>query len=146
VNRQRSTDGVPMKEKTGRIAALTPSALPVANRAKQPSDRPSSNRIPQQTPIAGSAIPQPIDGPGDRRSPQVTAPIANRSAPQTGSGVVMTRPAVIVGAPQKPAQPQAPRVRKAREDEGRGFGQGLISEKSLDEVILAYLSEDGDDK
>lgn len=146
VNRQRSTDGVPMKEKTGRIAALTPSALPVANRAKQPSERPSSNRIPQQTPIAGSAIPQPIDGPGDRRSPQVTAPIANRSAPQTGSGVVMTRPAVIVGAPQKPAQPQAPRVRKAREDEGRGFGQGLISEKSLDEVILAYLSEDGDDK
>jgi hypothetical protein len=39
-----------------------------------------------------------------------------------------------------------PRVRKAREDEGRGFGQGLISEKSLDEVILAYLSEDADDK
>jgi hypothetical protein len=58
----------------------------------------------------------------------------------------MTRPAVIVGAPQKPAQPQPPRVRVAREDEGRGFGQGLISEKSLDEVILAYLSEDGDDK
>jgi hypothetical protein len=56
----------------------------------------------------------------------------------------MTRPAVIVGAPAKPAVP--PRVRKAREEEGRGFGQGLISEKSLDEVILAYLSEDADDK
>lgn len=55
----------------------------------------------------------------------------------------MTRPAVIVGAPAKPA---APKVRKAREEEGRGFGQGLISEKSLDEVILAYLSEDADDK
>jgi hypothetical protein len=55
----------------------------------------------------------------------------------------MTRPAVIVGAPSKaPTQ----RVRKAREEEGRGFGQGLISEKSLDEVILAYLSEDADDK
>ena len=36
--------------------------------------------------------------------------------------------------------------RKAREDEGRGFGQGLISEKSLDEVILAYLSEDAEEK
>jgi hypothetical protein len=58
--------------------------------------------------------------------------------------VVTTRPAVIVGAPAKPAVPA--RVRKAREDEGRGFGQGLISEKSLDEVILAYLSEDADDK
>ncbi|MCW5803666.1 MAG: hypothetical protein KIT31_14885, partial [Deltaproteobacteria bacterium] len=59
-------------------------------------------------------------------------------------GVVMTRPAVIVGAPAKPTSP--PRVRRAREDEGRGFGQGLISEKSLDEVILAYLSEDSEDK
>ena len=57
----------------------------------------------------------------------------------------MTRPAVIVGAPAKPAS-TTQRIRKAREDEGRGFGQGLISEKSLDEVILAYLSEDADDK
>jgi hypothetical protein len=62
----------------------------------------------------------------------------------------MTRPAVIVGAPPanpKPsASPTQTRIRKAREDEGRGFGQGLISEKSLDEVILAYLSEDAEDK
>ncbi|MEZ4364790.1 MAG: hypothetical protein R2939_00715 [Kofleriaceae bacterium] len=37
-------------------------------------------------------------------------------------------------------------MRRAREDAGRGvFGQDLISEKSLDEVILAYLSEDGAD-
>jgi hypothetical protein len=57
----------------------------------------------------------------------------------------MTRPAVIVGAPAKTSG-TIPRIRKAREDEGRGFGQGLISEKSLDEVILAYLSEDADDK
>jgi hypothetical protein len=52
---------------------------------------------------------------------------------------------VIVGAPQKTTG-TVPRIRKAREDEGRGFGQGLISEKSLDEVILAYLSEDADEK
>ena len=55
---------------------------------------------------------------------------------------------MIVGAP--PKSPNSPsstqRIRKAREDEGRGFGQGLISEKSLDEVILAYLSEDAEDK
>jgi hypothetical protein len=79
----------------------------------------------------------------------VTAPITNRTPspaqPAAGSGVVMTRPAVIVGAPPKQQQTQQ-RVRKAREDEGRGFGQGLISEKSLDEVILAYLSEDAEDK
>jgi hypothetical protein len=58
----------------------------------------------------------------------------------------MTRPAVIVGAPPKSMPAAQPRVRKAREDQGRDFGQGLISEKSLDEVILAYLSEDADDK
>ena len=70
---------------------------------------------------------------------------STQPVPRHGSsgGVVMTRPAVIVGAPAKPA---ASRVRRAREEEGRGFGQGLISEKSLDEVILAYLSEDADDK
>jgi hypothetical protein len=73
-----------------------------------------------------------------------TVPSPSRTASSGSGGVVMTRPAVIVGAPAKPAQPQ--RVRKAREDEGRGFGQGLISEKSLDEVILAYLSEDADEK
>jgi hypothetical protein len=84
-----------------------------------------------------------------KRAVHVTAPISARSStPSSGNNVVMTRPAVIVGAPPKPATttPTGPRVRKAREDEGRGFGQGLISEKSLDEVILAYLSEDADEK
>ena len=74
---------------------------------------------------------------------RLASPTPARTASSSG-GVVMTRPAVIVGAPAKPNQPA--RVRKAREDEGRGFGQGLISEKSLDEVILAYLSEDADEK
>ncbi len=84
-----------------------------------------------------------------KRALHVTAPMATRGAtPSSGNNVVMTRPAVIVGAPPKSATttPTGPRVRKAREDEGRGFGQGLISEKSLDEVILAYLSEDADEK
>nr|MBA3820266.1 hypothetical protein [Deltaproteobacteria bacterium] len=78
------------------------------------------------------------------RSSAGLAPVARPAAPNS-SGVVMTRPAVIVGAPPKsPTQPRV--IRKAREEEGRGFGQGLISEKSLDEVILAYLSEDADEK
>ncbi len=72
-----------------------------------------------------------------------SSPTAGRSPSSQSGGVVMTRPAVIVGAPAKPV---APKVRKAREEEGRGFGQGLISEKSLDEVILAYLSEDAEEK
>jgi hypothetical protein len=80
----------------------------------------------------------------------------------------MSRPAVIVGARSQPPTPtpqaassttQPPpdqsrtqtggggRVRRAREEGGRGvFGQDLISEKSLDEVILAYLSEDANEE
>jgi hypothetical protein len=102
---------------------------PSESRAKQPSEN------------------VPIVDP--KRALHVTAPIATRAAtPSSGNNVVMTRPAVIVGAPPKSATttPTGPRVRKAREDEGRGFGQGLISEKSLDEVILAYLSEDAEEK
>jgi hypothetical protein len=87
-----------------------------------------------------SGIPKPRT-----TTPQRLTPSPSRTASSASGGVVMTRPAVIVGAPAK--QPNQPtRVRKAREDEGRGFGQGLISEKSLDEVILAYLSEDADEK
>jgi hypothetical protein len=56
----------------------------------------------------------------------------------------MSRPAVIVGAPRTVPPPLRPRP--ATEDERRSFGQGLISEKSLDEVILAYLSEDANDE
>jgi hypothetical protein len=40
-------------------------------------------------------------------------------------------------------------VRKAQAEEDKGdslFGQGLISEKSLDEVILAYLSDDSSEE
>ncbi len=168
----RKSGDAPIREKTGRIAAIsnqpqpTPVARPGVPSRQGTGERPGSgsgpNRVPQNVqrePTPGTAIPRtgtPPNAPPSRSGgapqqirPSVTAPIANRSStpanPQPNSGVVMTRPAVVVGAPPKPAQ-QPPRVRKAREDEGRGFGQGLISEKSLDEVILAYLSEDADDK
>lgn len=163
--------GDPIREKTGRIAAINPSSLNQAA-PQQPASPPGSGphrapNIPREptpqnpvgrapTPSAARGVkppPTPVGRPGAAPQPiraHVTAPIQNRTpspaTPQPGSGVVMTRPAVIVGAPPKTQQPTTGRVRKAREDEGRGFGQGLISEKSLDEVILAYLSEDAEDK
>ncbi|HEY5922443.1 MAG TPA: hypothetical protein VIV11_12265 [Kofleriaceae bacterium] len=157
----RKDGAAPIREKTGRIAAIN---QPATLQQQQPQRRQGSGAnpvvarpgaqpppVPPQaraaTPAGGSRAVQPPPVPPNRI--QATAPITNRTPspapPQAGSGVVMTRPAVIVGAPPKPQQ-QQPRVRKAREDEGRGFGQGLISEKSLDEVILAYLSEDAEDK
>jgi hypothetical protein len=160
------SDNVPLREKTGRIAAINPSMIPQRDRATPPPrnepppapTRPPTGPSPVREssqmkserpsqPMRPLAKPEtPPAGAPQRVNPVVTAPM--RATPQSGN-VVMTRPAVIVGAPAKPAgapPPTPPRVRKAREEEGRGFGSGLISEKSLDEVILAYLSEDAEDK
>ena len=117
-----------------RSAMVVPSgAAPVVARPV-PQTEPIRARAPTPSRLAGAA------------TPGTAGPVPSRVASSGGGGVVMTRPAVIVGAPARSAPGTMPRIRKAREDEGRGFGQGLISEKSLDEVILAYLSEDADDK
>jgi hypothetical protein len=120
-------------------------------RTKQPSETGPFARQRQQSdgvPTIEKSGPASAAPPIEKPRPGVTAPIATRPTTASPQGnVVMTRPAVIVGAPQKPpGAPVTGRIRKAREDEGRGFGQGLISEKSLDEVILAYLSEDAEEK
>ncbi|HUS32723.1 MAG TPA: hypothetical protein VMZ53_29685 [Kofleriaceae bacterium] len=168
----RKDGAAPIREKTGRIAAVNPNAIPSGLGRPQKGSgavpivpqRESSAQVPSrpQSPSSQPRVPTPAQPPPSNRVPtpqanarvHVTAPIANRpvstpGTPNPSSGVVMTRPAVIVGSPAKPP-PTPPattqRVRKAREDEGRGFGQGLISEKSLDEVILAYLSEDAEEK
>lgn len=132
--------GVPIPPGLGR-----PGAARASGPAKPPPTPPPRTPAPipqvmRPDPSSGAARPR-TPTPGRTTGPMISRPGSVSSVPN--SGVVMTRPAVIVGAPAKPAPP---RVRKAREDEGRGFGQGLISEKSLDEVILAYLSEDADDK
>ncbi len=122
----------PSQSPTPPVAASVPPPIPQSVRNPEPSPR---TAVPPPVPLPRTVTPT-------RSSPGTPAP--SRTGSNNTGGVVMTRPAVIVGAPAKPSG--APRVRKAREDEGRGFGHGLISEKSLDEVILAYLSEDADDK
>lgn len=156
---KRTTENIPLKDKTGRIAAVPSGLMPpgrpgsagsgphrTASPSSPPVIKPPSGQLPAVRPPTGPVpTAKPPTGPNPTvnappQRPQSTAPIATRPAGQA-SNVVMARPAVIVGAPPKPAATNQ-RIRKAREDEGRGFGQGLISEKSLDEVILAYLSED----
>lgn len=136
--RAPSTDprSTPTASKSGSIpSSAIPPGLGRPGRMQSPS---SSGSAPVPVRDVGSAGHRPRTP----TPPRVNSPSRPAS---NNSGVVMTRPAVIVGAPPKP-QSTTQRVRKAREEEGRGFGQGLISEKSLDEVILAYLSEDADDK
>ncbi len=169
MNRRRELgpqESAPVRDLTGRMAV--PAGLGPPRRSptqgQAPPSGPMRTNAPSSPPIPGAhqpqsdGIPQVSDG-GSRaqkssRTPHLTAPMSSQTGPSSRStpgphssgNVLMSRPSVIVGAPAKPSGMPAPKVRKAREDEGRGFGQGLISEKSLDEVILAYLSEDADEK
>jgi len=145
MNRRQSEQIPPLNRVAIPSGLARPRTPAVGSATGSTTGRPPSSEGRSKQPSDGVPIVDP------KRAPHTTAPIASR--PQTANAgsqgnVVMTRPAVIVGAPAKPATgaPTSPRVRKAREDEGRGFGQGLISEKSLDEVILAYLSEDAEEK
>ena len=112
-------------------------AVPMAPTGSAPS------AVPREQSSRGASLTEPLRGRTSTSTRAATGPATRQG--HGNSAVVMTRPAVIVGAPSK-TPGTIPRIRKAREDEGRGFGQGLISEKSLDEVILAYLSEDADEK
>jgi hypothetical protein len=84
---------------------------------------PGTARVP--TPPPPRAAPAAAAQPGRRASPGTTPTAERRYAP--------TRPAAIFG--------------QSRPQQGKSiFGEDLISDKSLDEVILSYLAEDLDEK
>jgi hypothetical protein len=137
---------------------LTPSrpAIPVAaSRTGAPS-----------SPGHGAPRP-PVTGIGGRRAQPPSGAHAYGGGKPTAEGVVVARPAVIVGGdphgtsprssvgtrqrsftpPPPSSQPAAPPPQPSKTPTSDNiFGGDLISEKSLDEVILAYLSEDMNDK
>lgn len=126
------------------VRPVGPGARPTPTGSKLPSLPPSVPR----TPTPGRAEPpattprppaQPIPRPG-------TQPQTARGRPPSG-GVVVSRPPVIVGGPARTVGTPAGqgKVRRAK-DTDAGIGGDLISERSLDEVILAYLSEDTSDE
>jgi hypothetical protein len=111
---------------SGQVATPVPQAPVVAAQSAQNTDATRRARTPT---------------PARVMSPAGVAGGARRRA-STGAGVVMSRPAVIVGGPKSaPNFQTTPRIRSAREGDNRP-GNAPISEKSLDDVILAYLSED----
>jgi hypothetical protein len=127
-----------------------------------PTQAPTRARVPTPAPAAPRGVPSISGGIGGRR-PSSTITSTNRP---TAEGVVVARPAVIIGGDsrsvtgtfeRKPAPSTSPRVQQQasvppKTEERRPstneniFGGDLISEKSLDEVILAYLSEDLNEK
>jgi hypothetical protein len=135
---QRRPPSSPPETRPAAIVQPKPRSTPPDNQVPQPSAADGRTRTPTAPRLGVPAAAAAAGG-------------ARKSEQRSSGGVVMSRPAVIVGGPRTPrAEPPTPqpqgtagRVRKAREEGGRGvFGQDLISEKSLDEVILAYLSED----
>jgi hypothetical protein len=181
-----------------RPGALTPGQPPPSLPPLRPPVRPPTGQVPQQAPPQASGARTPAARPGAQRPPssfnvQRSAPSGiggRRAAGSAGSygsgakptaeGVVVARPAVIIGgdSSRRPDGPQRPGASGKPAPKGGGgrwhqpssptgnpppaaaqppiagdkggqdniFGGDLISEKSLDEVILAYLSEDLNDK
>lgn len=84
----------------------------------------------------GAQVPPPPRAPTTPGGGPVAPRSAPNPAPNAGSGerrYAPTRPAAIFG--------------QARPQQGKSiFGEDLISDKSLDEVILSYLAEDLDEK
>ncbi len=122
----------------------SPPPSPATPRAPaKPPTQPPRGPIARPTPPAVPRMgPRPLVDPIPR--PGTHPP---RGRPATGGGVVVSRPPVIVGGPSKTVGTPAGqgKVRRAKETDG-GIGGDLISERSLDEVILAYLSEDTSDE
>jgi hypothetical protein len=114
---------------------------------KRPSGQHPARRNPSQPvqPVRKTTSP-----PGGR---QVQPPMPSSLKAPSQSSVVVARPAVVIGAPpvsvgtpsvaaEPPRRPSNPARESQQATSDNIFGQDLISEKSLDEVIMAYLSED----
>jgi hypothetical protein len=126
---------------TGRYRTLEDREERPSSRAKPKSERPKakSERPPRTTktsdrPRAAAREERPRSAPASRHDPRAEPPsepkqpVASKQSARPGGAV---RPAASFGQ----ARPQ-----------NSIFGEDIISDKSLDEVILSYLAEDLDDK
>lgn len=135
-------DTIPLDESDlppGASAAPKPPPLPppaaTKSRPTIPTMKPV-NRPPRRFPRPGTAsrtritpTPPPVDAPSGKTVPRIRA----------SGQVLVSRPPIVV----KSSQP--PPARTVRHSSDSIFDQPDLSEKSLDEVILAYLSEDAVD-
>jgi hypothetical protein len=118
------------------------SAIPAARPRTTPPPPPPPHRPAQRAPTPSSHVSPRAEGnvlvsrPPIRVDSQTSAQSAHSAAHPSGK-----RPAPPPPPPSRGSRPMAPRT--VREDPLDSlFDQQAISEKSLDEVILAYLSED----
>jgi len=169
-----ATPAAPPPARTASSSSTAGVSRPPAPSPSRPNLTPSRPAIPVAasrtgTPGSQPAAPRaPVSGIGGRRSASGVAHPYGGGKP-TAEGVVVARPAVIVGGDPSGTAPRASTVgtrqrsftppppssqppQQAQPQPSKTpttdniFGGDLISEKSLDEVILAYLSEDLNDK
>jgi hypothetical protein len=125
--------------------------------AARPPARPGGPQATSSVVVSRPAVivgapPQVVGGSLGQSAHRPPAPAAQaraRSAGAPGSPARSTRPRIATpGTGTTTGPPLRPRPRAAREERPTDslFGQDLISERSLDEVILAYLSEDPDNE
>lgn len=142
---EQQTRPVQRPRRTGQPPSTPPPSQP-PKRPAPPSQPPRQAQPPRPPPVP-SVPPRPAPNPPPSPPPTAARPRA---------GVIVSRPAVIVGGPPRvvggpakpPSLPPTATARRAREEPSRPnlFGKDLISEKSLDEVILAYLSDDSSEE
>jgi hypothetical protein len=122
-----STDGVVVQR--SRVVGGTPAVAP---------SRPGRTHTQSPYVVSGGSPAQPAAG-ATGRATQAFETIASVSAP-----AAVPVPATLVPAPPAPPTPPAPAPVSAVEAPrpSVSFGGGLVDDKSLDEVILEYLSED----
>lgn len=184
IERTRTTEHKPISRpqvaRTTDHDTLPPTAPPAVPKAPPPAQtlpRIAPSTQPRQPMAAAATAPKPAAAPP--RTGGYTGGIGRRPQPgaaaaKPAEGVVVSRPAVVIGGEAQPARPsptrpgagsstrwhaptapqtQPPATRKPSSSSNLSppsqdniFGGDLISEKSLDEVILAYLSEDLNEK
>jgi hypothetical protein len=150
-------DMPPPRGLTSTMGSASSTAVPSFRPAVERTARNSTPPAPPRPPTMPPPVPQGAR-PVPRPTPAIVSPALPPTASPTPSGgvprpvppspsgqlrratpVVVSRPAMIVGAPPQTTA-AARRVRDSVS--GETFGKDLISERSLDEVIMAYLSED----
>ncbi len=122
--------------------------------------RTKSGPIRNPSPVAPAPPPVPSGTPRRHVTQTGVPPIPTSKRPattpppaaRTGGSVLVSRPPIVVDSKRQSSRASSPRTARlapkptVREETQDGiFDQNLISEKSLDEVILAYLSEDSSD-
>jgi hypothetical protein len=128
----------------GAVAPPPPPPVPPGPVAAPPPPPPAAVAAPP-APVPVAAPPAPPAVPAPAAAPVAAAATTGASADRTGSHTAQRN----AGSSGRYATVRAPEILgsfKSKPAEGASiFGDGLMSEKSLDEVILAYLAEDLDE-